>query len=526
MNDNNNVQSAAAGRSAESLSKELYFFCKSEALSEEVLHEIIGRYGLTPNCDARAHVDNYNFFHWVCCNERLTEGITRCLIEYFPDAASATDKDGRSSLHCVFMNKSATLNIIRLLIDAAPETVRSVSNDGMMPLHKLCGNRKVDEAAAVPILKLLVEKYPEAARHADDQGVLPIHWASGWRSPEFCRLLIEAYPGSEQIGRGSGGQLPLHIACVKGSLATVKLLYRQHPNAINHTASRGHYPIHAAISGIKHRDNPAAAVEIVQFLLDCDPDQKLQKYKGKSLLHYTCLREFNDSNIEAGIQLIKIIFDVQPDAIEHDIIVSDIYRYHQRVQAFINGELVFARQAKDLRMMNTPDDNGQLPLHTALQNNVRLGSIKLLVKGNPSALRTLENNFALPLHIACQHHDSASVVRYLLSIDEAALEIVDKYGNTVLHYACRGAKYDTIAMLLEKYDAASVSKRNAHGKLPINLLWESNEGIDRESVEYTDSIFQLLRAYPEMVAISNSMVNRPVDADTSLNGKKRKLSAI
>ena len=172
--------------------------------------------------------------------------------------------------------------------------------------------------------------------------------------------------------------------------------------------------------------------------------------------------------------------------------------------------------------MTTPDDNGQLPLHTALQNNVRLGSIKLLVKGNPSALRTLENYFALPLHIACEHHDSASVVQYLLDLDKRTVRAVDIDNNTALHYACRGAKYETIALLLEKYDAASVSKRNAHGKLPIDLLWESSEVGDRESFEYTESVFQLVRAYPEMVFVSNSTRKQAVNADATRHGKKRK----
>ena len=71
--------------------------------------------------------------------------------------------------------------------------------------------------------------------------------------------------------------------------------------------------------------------------------------------------------------------------------------------------------------------------------------------------------------------------------------------NTALHYACCGAKCKTIALLLEKYDAVSVSKQNVHGQLPVDVLWESNEVVDRESVEYTGSIFQLLKAHPEAV---------------------------
>ena len=124
--------------------------------------------------------------------------------------------------------------------------------------------------------------------------------------------------------------------------------------------------------------------------------------------------------------------------------------------------------------MTTPDDNGRLPLHNAIQNNARLGSIKLLLKGNPSAIiRNVDNNFSLPVHLACEHHDSASVVEYLVGLDTSTLDALDKTGNTALHYACNGAKYETIAMLLEKYDAVSVSvsRRNIHNKLPVYLLF-------------------------------------------------------
>ena len=108
----------------------------------------------------------------------------------------------------------------------------------------------------------------------------------------------------------------------------------------------------------------------------------------------------------------------------------------------------------------------------------------------------LENNFAFPLHIACQYRDSASVVQYLLELDTRTLRFVDIDNNTALHYACRGAKHDTIVLLSH---AVSVSKRNAYGKLPIELLWESNAVGDRESLEYMESVSRLLRADPEII---------------------------
>eukprot|EP00985_Skeletonema_marinoi_P013556 scaffold6746_cov73-Skeletonema_marinoi.AAC.4 len=417
-----------------------------------------------------------------------------------------------------------TVNIIQLLVDAAPASVRSVTNKGRMPLHSLCMNTELDGIAELEILELLIMKCPEAIRHANNNGCLPIHCAggSGGRSPEFCSNLIEAYPGSERV-TDANGLLPLHWACSYNTRATVEYLYKLYPDAINHT-SRGFYPIHYAITGVKQRVHPIAALEVVKYLLDCDPNAKLQKVRGKSLLHYACRKRYNDSNIDAALEIIEAIYDTHPEAIEENRIAPEIQCYHQQVQTFINSQLVYSRQAKEHHQMTTPDDNGQFPLHRALQNNVRLGSIKLLVKGNPRSLQTPDNSGTLPLHVACQHHNSANVIQYLVGLDATTLDAVDREGNTALHYACHYARHEIIALLLDKFDAVSVSKRNAQKKLPIDLLWESNDVLDRESVEYTESVFRLLKAYPEAVMNIDMQLQQQSTsaACPSQNGKKRK----
>eukprot|EP00984_Skeletonema_dohrnii_P017201 scaffold7783_cov85-Skeletonema_dohrnii-CCMP3373.AAC.2 len=573
----------------QSAEDELNSHCQSESISEDGIREIIERHKLTPH-----HVSDYKFFRVACYNRRVTEGIIRCLLEYFPSGASATDEHGQLPLHLALCN-TVTLNIIQLLIDADPDSVRSVDEDGDVPLHHLCMNEELDETAALKILELLIEKHPQAVRHADDVGFLPIHAvcrnpnvtvniiqllidaapesvcsvervgytplhylcmneeldeaaalgilklllekqpeavrhvdndgglpvlnaASGGRSPEFCRVLIESYPGSERMKDGNGN-LPLHMACGNNTLATVEYLYKLYPDAINHaTNSTGCYPIHYVITNLIHRTNLTVAVDIVKFLLDSNPNVKLQKVGGEdSLLDFACSLEYNDLNTDAALEIIKAIYDAYPEAIEDDELEPNMIP----VMAFINTELHYARQATNHRLMTTPDGDGQLPLHIALHYNVRLGSIKLIVKGNPAAVQSLDNHGALPLHVACVRHDSASVVQYLLGLDMGTLRAVDYGNNTALHYACRGAKYDTIAILLEKYGAVSVSKRNAHGKLPIDLLWESSAVFDRESIEYTESVFRLFRAYPEMVMGTDIQMQSASAAHPSQNGKKR-----
>ena len=195
------------------------------------------------------------------------------------------------------------------------------------------------------------------------------------------------------------------------------------------------------------------------------------------------------------MQVIKAIYDAYPEAIEDDsdrlFSLSNNRNCHQQVRTFISEELVHAILANNHEHMSTVDENGQLPLHYALRKNVRLGSIRLLMKGYPDAIRHADSNGALPLHLACQHHNPKRVIQYLADLDPATLRGVDNAGNTALHFACRGVRYATIALLLGK---SPVSKRNENGKLHIEVLFD--EVLDRESVDYIDCVFRLLKAHP------------------------------
>jgi ankyrin repeat protein len=478
-------------------------FCQSDSLSEDGLRAIIEQHGWASNHPTIP----YDFFLSACRNERVTEGILRYLLRIFPSAGTFINRSRNTPMHIICHNKNVTPGMVQLLIDAAPDSLDNEDSHGGLPLHCLCVHKNLDDEVASNILKLLLEKCPESARHdIPGSNTLPIHLAAMNHSPEFCRLLIEAYPESERISN-SAGMIPFLAACNYGTVATAEFLYELYPESINVAEVRGAYPIHLAILSVKLRANPATAIDVVQFLLDCDPNVVLQKFDDILPLYWAC-DEATNENTTTMLKILQILYDAHPEAIESDAyafgLVPDI---PEEVQTFISTHLTHARQARDLRQMNTTDENGQLPLHRALRDNVRLGSIKLLVKGNPSATRNRDNNSTLPLHIACQNHDSADVVQYMIDRDSSALEAVDRQGNTVLHYACRGAKHGTITLLLEKYGAASVSKFNAHNQLPIDLLFESEAVIDRGGTEYTESIYRLIRAHPETVMFSSNATN-------------------
>ena len=427
--------------------------------------------------------------------------VVKFLLECNPDVLGATEQ---TPLHIACRIKHVTHSKIQLLIDAFPDSLRHEDIDGRAPLHFLCGNNNLDDEVGLEILKLLLERCPESVRRATNGGDLPIHIAAANQSSEFCRILTEAYPGSERMTIGNG-YLPFHIACQYNTVATAKYLYRLYPESINVAANDGWYPIHFAIIGIKFsEDNSESAVEIIQFLLDCNPNVVLQKYQHAFPLYWGCVWATNANTLRLTgyLKVLQILYDAHPEVIESDEVTSNVDSFCEEVNSFINIRLTYASQARDHHLMHSPDENGQLPLHKAYRDNatITLGSIKLLVKGNPSAITCADNSGMIPLHVACQHHESPSTVEYLLDLDPTALRVLDFDDNTVLHYACRDANHAIIALLLDKYGSMSVSKRNTYCQLPIHLLLENNnEFCGEESAEYTESIYRLLRAYPETI---------------------------
>ena len=481
---------------------ELNAYCVSDSFSEQGLQEIIRRNGFTPNNNI---LSDYTFFYRVCQNTKVADGI-KLILKYFPGASRSLDKDHQPPLHIACRNKNVTPEIIRTLIQSHPDSLTTKNIHDRTVLHHLCVNNGLDNTAAIKILVLLLKNLDEKIiQHADERGNLPIHFAagSGYKSPEFCEKLIEAHPGSDRVV-SLNGALPLHFACTNGTAATTEYLCKLYPGGINHnsyTISQYGKPIHHAIGRlVRSREDSETAVQIVQIILNQNDFQK----GDMALLFWTFAGQHHTSNRNAGLRVIKLLFDAYPESIKEFNTIERINRRIERCQddirQFLYCQLSLAFQADQRYTCNSnPDQDGQLPIHKALKDkNVALGSIKLMVQNNPDALRAHDIQGLIPFHLACHHHASTAVIQYLIDKDTTTLSIVDFKGNAAFHHACRSANYEAINLILEKYDAVSVSNRNSDGMLPIELLLlESNSAVNRNGTEYVESIFNLVRAHPQ-----------------------------
>ena len=436
---------------------ELYDLCASNNLSFDALQEIINRLG------PRVSSQNPSCFHHACTNKKVT------------------------------------LEIVQLLYSTLPEALQLRDNYGWLPIHCLCCNEDLDDTASLDILQFMLEIDPNLLREVGngDYGRLPLHNAVANKSTAFCKILIDAYPESLRIGSGDGS-LPIHVACVHGvdKSDTIQYMLELDPEIINAEDSRRKLPIHwAAENGI---------TKSIELLLKYDPDAASKETNNGSHrlpLHRAC------AAYNPNLTSIQLLYDAYPEAIfardRDGRTPVDIARSNDRnqptIKVFLQTQLEYFRQAQDMTFMTTVDGDGWLPLHRALKDDAPLGSIKLLIRGNRAALQVAGQNGVYPVHIACEF-SSKKVVWYLVELAEVdTLNSIDANNNSPLHYACRGGNYDVLKYLLEA-NVPSVSDRNNDNKLAIHLLFECGEEThDRESMEYVETIYQLLLANPEVV---------------------------
>ena len=432
---------------------ELYELCVSNDLSFDALQETIDRLG--PHLLSQ----NPSYFHEVC------------------------------------RNKNVTLEIIQLVYNTLPGALRLRDDDYRdLPIHYLCLNKGLDDAASIDILRFMLEIDPNLPREVDGEDFLPLHHAAQFKSTAFCKELIDAYPESLAV-RTRIGSLPIHLASTNGkredTADTIQYMLELDPELINAEDGDGYLPIHiAAMNG---------RTKSIELLLKFNPDSASKETNDEYRrlpLHISC----ESTNLSS----VRVLYDAYPDAIfardeQGDTPLDDArVEMNQPAIEFLQTQLVYARQAQDMTAMTTPDDNGWLPLHHALKGNASLGSIKLLVRGNPSALRVMDNSYAFPLHIACEF-SSVTVVQFLVQWNQVILNHVDAKHNSPLHYACRWGNLGIVKYLIQA-NVPSVSERNNEKKLAIHLLFECGENtLGRKGMEYVETVWLLLLANPEVV---------------------------
>eukprot|EP00956_Cyclotella_meneghiniana_P009567 scaffold13204_cov66-Cyclotella_meneghiniana.AAC.6 len=480
------------------------------------------------------------------------------MFDVFKYLVESEPKSIENSLTFACLHDHITVEIVQYILRKCPEEASRKDDHDRLPLHSLCGNRMATDAS-IEILKILLNTYPEGTAQAwsyRSRSVLPIHEAVSTKSLEFCKLLINANPELIRIQDGQHARLPIHYASSSGYFDVVKHLYELYPDSIRTMDRSGRYPFHYACNNpnpmvLKYihelypgaidlmtnsgylaiheavyprtniSTNKCIKTKNIEFLISHDPDclsKTTNDYYRFLPLHLAC-NPFGEKTPQ--LDEVEFLFNLYPEAILEsdgrrnlpiDVVEACRQTYglqseaqsYAEIIAFLGTQQNYARMATNTYTMTTPDGNGWLPLHHALNNNAPLGSIKLLVKGNPDAIQLSDNQGLLPIQIACELC-SAEVVKFLTSTIDDCFTIRDHNKNYLLHYACRGGNIDVVRHLLKAGHTRSVCKKNKDGMLPIHLLNEfvKERWCEENDTKYVEALWLLLLAEPETVHPSN-----------------------
>eukprot|EP00984_Skeletonema_dohrnii_P000227 scaffold70_cov124-Skeletonema_dohrnii-CCMP3373.AAC.8 len=520
---------------------ELRAYCQSDSLSEHGLRERLSHLNL------QVEDSTYDILLIdVCANYCVTHEIVQCVIEHVPGAVSAVDSVGVTPLHVVCRNKNVTLDIVRCVIEGNPDALLAqigAVGAGWTPLIVLCCNRAVDETVAEEILTFFLETCPESAQCSTHDGDLPISFASTYRSPNFCCMLIQKFP--ESIQHEVGGVLV--VDCVLFSLpvndsvalAVLKMLLDDHPRMVRDVRMNGSSVLHFAASNHLTR-----AVEVCRLLIRAFPELVLElDESGFQPLHIACLH--------GNLPVVKCILDMHPDAIRgessdgrfpiynaigalreipltavkvvkfllsvHPIVASQkvngitnaypliyacfetkasnlssgleviILLYNAYPEAIVNDEEMIRR---GIDINETPD-----AVRDFINEQLRYAT----QASNLQLVRTQDRNGRLPLHHALEEDAPLGAVKLLVQADPATIQTPDNRGSLPSHIACE--HYDcpcVIKYLVDLYTRSLLVADN-RGNTPLHYACQEGRYVVIE---------MLLTRYPNA-----PVATRNVDGD-------------
>ncbi|TCW61989.1 ankyrin repeat domain-containing protein [Treponema sp. J25] len=308
----------------------------------------------------------------------------------------------------------------------------------------------------------------------DRLGNTALHIAVRWNSLEAAQFLIEQrLPINAQ---NAAGKSALHVACTLGMHQMTDLLIQQGAD-LNIPETEGNTPLMDAIGA-----NNAQGAE---RLLNAGADPQARNNRGDTPLHMAVILE--NTRI-ANILLSRGASIHARNSIGKSALQMALTGSYKMVPVLLTKDRI-----------NSTDDDGNGPLHTAILEGSPLSVIKQIVElgtrihtidaRGKTALRLaidreawdvasfLIEQGASPFSVAADGESPASValsqgtVALGALFSGSAIQLSDSTGNTILHYAASKGNEQAVRFLLSL--GASKTARNTAGETPydVALRW-------------------------------------------------------
>ncbi|KAL3923029.1 MAG: hypothetical protein SGILL_001885 [Bacillariaceae sp.] len=313
----------------------------------------------------------------AACKSRAPLGLTRLLVTKYPDAAHTSNKDGNLPLHLLVKRranvteKMISINALRVLVDRNSGTFSKRNHQNQSPfdlaleflfprsssspresyMSHQSFLEEMNSDIPIEILRILTPRlhdYQNTSGFSSAEGKtqLPLHYLVSrphdfsenaqvqtmlthllQQDPEACRRVNDL------------GEMALHIASrTKGvSLATVKLVFAQYPDAIQIPSKDGLYPFE--IASAKDDNDDVESLGVVYFLVH------------RSLFAFENLTRWRDNDF-LNTRLCDIEIDDKKITGTGSDFERERYRYQQQTLTEIldHREAATTKRLKDLEV--------------------------------------------------------------------------------------------------------------------------------------------------------------------------------
>ena len=155
---------------------------------------------------------------------------------------------------------SVVSKLHRLILNAHPAAAGEKNMLGFWPLQ-LCIKSKVTDT---PLLLEVLRKHPVAASLVDEHGRRTIHYAASRNMDmSFVKALLEADKKGASA-QDKNGQIPLHLAVIRGAIELATILLKFHPNGVMDVDRYGMVALNYAIEN-------DASMDMITLLVQSNP---------------------------------------------------------------------------------------------------------------------------------------------------------------------------------------------------------------------------------------------------------------